>query len=501
MGPHNIQQQPKAIKILYWNANGIRPQVEQFKLFLLNEDIDIALINETHLTEKQKLNVPQYQTYRSDRNQYGGGTAILIKKGIKHSLLPTPNLTTIEATSCVVTTSSGDIQFTAVYHPPNQNINTKDIEALLKKRRCVIAGDLNCKNVAWNSRKNNSDGNKLLQHSNLNNYSIVAPNSNTFFPSQACYSPDVLDICILKGITSNPDFVVIPALDSDHNPVTVTLDFSPLYKIESNHRIKKIDWNLFSEYVYSNITGNPHINSSHDIDSRIKEFEQVLKSALKNSSIPAKHKSSNYTLPQDILNAIKYKNVLRKRWQKHHLRSDKSMLNKIIKQIKLKTLEYKNETWNSKLKLLNSQNKSLWQTTKAILNTPTIIPPLKISNGFACSDKDKANVFADYLENIFCPIPQTTPFANKIKTDVENYFKEPFLQSNFFTTPSEINKIIRKLKVRKSPGPDQISNNMIKHLPRKGITFITKLCNAIFKLNYFPTEWKKAKIIMIPKPG
>ena len=38
-------------------------------------------------------------------------------------------------------------------------------------------------------------------------------------------------------------------------------------------------------------------------------------------------------------------------------------------------------------------------------------------------------------------------------------------------------------------------------LTEKGITYITYLFNAILRTNHFPDQWKKAQIIMIPKPG
>jgi len=36
---------------------------------------------------------------------------------------------------------------------------------------------------------------------------------------------------------------------------------------------------------------------------------------------------------------------------------------------------------------------------------------------------------------------------------------------------------------------------------RKGIKFITQLCNAVFKRGFFSLHWKIAEIIMIQKPG
>ena len=42
---------------------------------------------------------------------------------------------------------------------------------------------------------------------------------------------------------------------------------------------------------------------------------------------------------------------------------------------------------------------------------------------------------------------------------------------------------------------------MIKSLPKKGMIFLTTLFNSILRLNYFPSQWKYAEIIMILKPN
>ena len=42
---------------------------------------------------------------------------------------------------------------------------------------------------------------------------------------------------------------------------------------------------------------------------------------------------------------------------------------------------------------------------------------------------------------------------------------------------------------------------MLRILSRKALYHITKLFNHILMLGYFPTAWKAAKVISIPKPG
>lgn len=42
---------------------------------------------------------------------------------------------------------------------------------------------------------------------------------------------------------------------------------------------------------------------------------------------------------------------------------------------------------------------------------------------------------------------------------------------------------------------------MIKKLPNIAVVFMTVIFDALLKLSYFSMVWKKAKIIMIKKPG
>lgn len=67
--------------------------------------------------------------------------------------------------------------------------------------------------------------------------------------------------------------------------------------------------------------------------------------------------------------------------------------------------------------------------------------------------------------------------------------------------PAEVKKIALKLKTRKAPGLDNVSNILVKNLPQKGFVLLTKIFNACFKFNYFPSVWKTAKVIAIHKPG
>ena len=63
----------------------------------------------------------------------------------------------------------------------------------------------------------------------------------------------------------------------------------------------------------------------------------------------------------------------------------------------------------------------------------------------------------------------------------------------------ELSKAIRKLQLRKSPGPDGISNEMIKHLGPRARTALLHLCNASWEQGVVPREWRTTAVVPIPK--
>ena len=66
---------------------------------------------------------------------------------------------------------------------------------------------------------------------------------------------------------------------------------------------------------------------------------------------------------------------------------------------------------------------------------------------------------------------------------------------------SELSKAVKKLKVRKSPGPDQIHNEMLTHLGGTGKRVILNLINLTWTKGELPRAWKIATIKPLLKKG
>ena len=127
---------------------------------------------------------------------------------------------------------------------------------------------------------------------------------------------------------------------------------------------------------------------------------------------------------------------------------------------------------------------------------PQIIPPIRCpQGGWARSPIEKANLFANYLSNIF------KPHSSNTAPEITKYLHSPFQMSLPIKpfTSLEDTELIHRLNPRKAPGYDQISNKAIKELPIKRIALISLIFNAILRLEYYPKTWKTSQITLIHK--
>jgi hypothetical protein len=67
--------------------------------FLSQHGVDICLLNETFLNPGQVFRLDNYVSHSTDRPTAGGGTAILVRRGIVHHSVPVSGLTNLEATA------------------------------------------------------------------------------------------------------------------------------------------------------------------------------------------------------------------------------------------------------------------------------------------------------------------------------------------------------------------------------------------------------------------
>jgi hypothetical protein len=135
----------EALRLAFWKANGVRGRKIQLDPFLAQHGVDVCLTNETHLDSGQASRFANYVYQRPYRSTKGGGTAILVRRGIEHHDLPFPSLRHLEATALELKLAGKPTKILVVYLSPLIN---SDLTACFSDGLPVLkAGDLNAKHV------------------------------------------------------------------------------------------------------------------------------------------------------------------------------------------------------------------------------------------------------------------------------------------------------------------------------------------------------------------
>ncbi|PNF35987.1 hypothetical protein B7P43_G02293 [Cryptotermes secundus] len=125
---------------------------------------------------------------------------------------------------------------------------------------------------------------------------------------------------------------------------------------------------------------------------------------------------------------------------------------------------------------------------------------IKETDDWAKSDLEKAENFAEYLSLVFTPHDSINHHNDK---EIEKSLDTPCQMSLPIKafSPTEVKQQIKKVNQCKAPGYDIITGKILRQLPNKAIVLLTTIFNSMLRLSYFPTIWKFAQIVMIPKPG
>ena len=147
--------------------------------------------------------------------------------------------------------------------------------------------------------------------------------------------------------------------------------------------------------------------------------------------------------------------------------------------------------WADPIDSLTPDDQSLWKMTKRVMRMPDPNPPLQVPGVLANSDSEKAEALADNLESQFQPVPvlpMQMDHVERVREAMESFALAPASEP-LLTNPTEVFKAIAELKVGKAPGPNGVPNRTLKNLPRKAVTFLTKVFNGDQQVKTRPRDF------------
>lgn len=496
------------INIINWNANGIRNRTSELLTLMEATNSSVALVCETHLLPGHQLCLANHTVYRTDRPGAiaAGGTAVIVNNTVRHEPIPLPALRRLEATGVCLHTAKGPLRVFAAYSPPGWPIIEVDIEALLdSKQPTIIAGDLNAKHPDWNCTTTNVTGRKLRAQGMREDFTIAGPTEPTRVPTHANHRPSVIDITLSKNLTQSLDMETIPALSSDHCPVLITIgDDLELTLPTRKPNWKRADWSLFKATLEQQIEASP-INTASDLDLAVTKLTTSIQASIE-ASVPSSNprRDARFDLPSHIKTLILEKNRARRRWQRCRTSDLRNIWKELQVQVDQLIADFRRVSWDEAVANLRFEDNSMWSMTRRLLNKPIQSPPIQGKTHLACSAKDKTEVLADSLQEQFTPNPASR-ITPAVTAEVGHYLhahqQSAHTEDMAPVTLPEMEAHVAKLKDRKAPGHDGITNLVIKELPSAACERLVTIFNASLRLQHFPRPWKEARVITFPKPG
>jgi hypothetical protein len=120
----------------------------------------------------------------------GGGTSILVRRGIVRHSVPVPGLTHLEATDIQVTLAGKPVIVLAAYISLSRPLIGADLTACFSAEVPILmAGDLNAKHVDWNSQRSTRRGKLLRDYTDENSCLIFGPDTPTTNPYNLSATP------------------------------------------------------------------------------------------------------------------------------------------------------------------------------------------------------------------------------------------------------------------------------------------------------------------------
>ena len=244
------------LRILQWNANGIRPRRTELLHFLSHNQYDLIFIQESHLSSDSTFRIPGYKTLQKNRfmtrrgttnstENLGGGVLILVKNGLSYTSL-TQSLSLDPSSDylaiAVKIKGAAPIHLFNVYVPPIRSASSdsgpKSFSPFLlpSSSTTYVFDNFNSHHSSWDSHSpENQSGKDLfdwLLSSDL--LPLNNPEHHTLL-HRATGNRSSPDLSLVPArIASKCTWQTLPDLGSDHLPISITIPTSPI--INSFHR-------------------------------------------------------------------------------------------------------------------------------------------------------------------------------------------------------------------------------------------------------------------------
>ena len=113
-----------ALRVNFWNTNGLAFHLQEIEVYLSEEELDIVLLSETHFTGRNYFSIHEHKIYHNQHPDATAheGTAIVISEKIQHSEMNNYEEDYLQATRIKIRDSIGSLTIAAIYCSPRHSV-------------------------------------------------------------------------------------------------------------------------------------------------------------------------------------------------------------------------------------------------------------------------------------------------------------------------------------------------------------------------------------------
>ena len=289
---------------------------------------------------------------------------------------------------------------------------------------------------------------------------------------------------------------------SDHRPVFITIENQviPIDNPAPRWNYKRAKWGLFTMRA-NELTKDIRVQGRNE-NTVVKEWTKGIIQAAK-ETIPRGARRDYKPFWSNQLKELEDDlNEAREKAEKETSQTNTILLQKSKAKFLKTKLEAKRRSWREKTSTLNMRNDTaLWKLTKSLNEEDSRGSTITLDEGGILTGKQAADCFAKtYGKASDLNVP--TEQRRKARSELQRRSEEK--PKDVMTLPltlNELNKVLRKLKKKRSPGPDGITSEMLQHLDTTARLKLLEIFNHSWEEGRVPQIWKEAIMIPIHKKG
>lgn len=482
----------KKYVILQWNCRGYgkkRGNLQQYINHREGEDKpDVVALQEPRRLAK----LSGYKSYGEDKGDKTQVTT-LVRRNVPVILHDT-GITTVAHILLEITShtkaDTRSIFVLNVYTSPTKRQKFASLFRaaldIAKKQTLIIAGDFNAPHPDWGYKLESVKGRNLWVDAHQCGLSLITDPEQPTRRGNFKHQDSTPDLTFTKCTREVTWTNTMEDLGSDHLIIRITTTAGPTKR--KGRKCAVTDWDKFRHFFEG--------HKSNEIQD-IGTWTECVKAAAKRATKIIPEEANLTTADSRLLHLWEAKHQLELRL--HTQRKNRSLRRRIAqlsRTIEAHANQVTLQQWQDTCDSFDRQPNvpKTWSIIRHLLDPEgnKAAQNNRMSEIVRRNGKDGKDLVDQVRKTYLGNYPRRTPSSYG---GAENELLDEDLCTH------EVMEAIRNLKVKSAPGPDGITNKMIRNLDFEAVENLTAFLNTSWRNGEIPKQWKTAKVVMIPKPG